>query len=144
VRIYSRASDWLVFVSGAEVDSAERVIEMRASDDHLDPPDRGILSFAFRAEPVVPLLGDRFPAVADERGLRATIEVAFTNDADAKEAADRAGAVLTALRASARLLGRLAAGAHANAIASTMVVRIELDAAGLRSVIDCVTGGAEC
>jgi hypothetical protein len=159
VRIYSRPSDWLVFVSGAELDSAERVIEQRVNDDHVEPPDRGVLSYAFRAEPVIVELTARFPTVAetlrgattvsgsvaaDDRGLRATIEVAFTNEADAKEAADRATALIGVLRASERLLGRLASGAHVNAMASTLVIRIELDAAGLRTVVGCVAGGAEC
>jgi hypothetical protein len=158
-RIYTRASDWLVFVSAAEIDSAERVIERRADDEHVDPPDRGVLSYAFRAEPIVPLLGQKFSAVAealrgatnvsgsvaaDERGLRATLEVAFTNEADAVEAGKRAEAVISALRTSERLLGVLAKGARVSPVGSTMVVRIELDARGLSTVIECATREARC
>jgi hypothetical protein len=158
-RIYSRASDWLVFVSAAEIDSAERVIERRMDDEHVEPPDRGILSYAFRAEPVLPLLGPKFPSVAeslqgatnvsgsvaaDDRGLRATIEVAFTNEADAAEAGKRASAVVSVLRKSGRLLGLLASGATVSPVGSTMVVRIELDARGLATVVECATREAGC
>lgn len=158
-RIYSRATDWLVFVSAAEIDSAERVIERRMDDEHVEPPDRGILSYAFRAEPVMPLLGPKFPSVAeslhgatnvsgsvdaDDRGLRATVEVAFTNEADAAEAGKRASAVVSVLRKSGRLLGLLASGATVNPIGSTMVVRIELDARGLATVIECASREAGC
>jgi hypothetical protein len=158
-RIYARASDWLIFVSAAEIDSAERVIDRRANDEHVEPPDRGIVSYAFRAEPIVPLLGPKFPSVAealhgatnisgsvaaDERGLRATIEVAFTNEVDAAEAGKRAEAVVSALRTSGRLLGVLASGAHVSPVGSTMVIRIELDARGLSTVIECVAREARC
>lgn len=158
-RIYSRANDWLVFVSAAEIDSAERVIERRAADEHVEPPDRGILSYALRAEPIVLLLGPKFPAVsetlngatnisgsvaADDRGLRATLEVVFTNETDALEAGKRAEAVVAALRTSGHLLGLLASGAHVSPVGSTMVVRIELDARGLAKVIECATREARC
>jgi hypothetical protein len=158
-RIYARASDWLVFVSAAEIDSAERVIERRADDEHVEPPDRGVISYAFRAEPVLALLAAKFPAVAealhgatnisgsvaaDDRGLRATLEVVFTNDADAAEAGKRTEAVVSVLRASGRLLGVLASGAHVSPMGSTMVIRIELDARGLATVIECVTREARC
>lgn len=158
-RIYARVTDWLVFVSAAEIDSAERVIEQRKDDEHVEPPDRGILSYAFRAEPVVLLLGPKFPSVAeslhgatnvsgsvaaDDRGLRATVEVAFTNDADATEAGRRASAVISVLRTSGRLLGLFASGATVTPVGSTMVVRIELDARGLATVIECATREAGC
>jgi len=158
-RIYARASDWLVFVSAAEIDSAERVIERRADDEHVEPPDRGVLSYAFRPEPIMPLLGPKFPAVAkaldgatnvsgsvaaDERGLRATLEIVFTNEADATEAGKRLEAVLSVLRTSGRLLGLLASGAHVSPVGSTMVVRIDLDARGLATVIECATREARC
>lgn len=158
-RIYARASDWLVFVSEAEIDGAERVIEKRARDEHVDPPDRGILSCAFRAEPVGDLLEKKFPAVAealrgattvsgsvdaDERGLHATLETVFTNDADAAEADGKLERLFAALRSSEHLLGRVAKGAHASVFAATLVIRVELDAKGLATVVDCVTTGAEC
>jgi hypothetical protein len=158
-RIYVRSNDWLVFVSSAEVDSAERVIERRADDPHVDPPDRGIVSYAFRAEQVGPLLAARFPAVAellrgatmvsggvsaDDRGLRATLETVFTNDTDAAEAASRTTTVVAALRGSGRLLGVIASGTHVSAVGSTVVLRVELDARATTAVVECATSGKGC
>lgn len=158
-RIYTRANDWFVFLSTAEIDSAERVIERRASDEHVEAPDRGILSYALRPEPILPLLRSKFPSVAetlqgatnvsgsvaaDDRGMKATLDVVFTNDADAAEAGSRAASVVSALRGSGRLLGLLAKGATVNPIGSTMVVRVELDARGLATVVDCATSEKGC
>jgi hypothetical protein len=158
-RLYARAEDWLVFVSEAEVDAAERAIELRAGDEHLDPKEHGILSVAARVPPLVPFIAPKYPLVAealnaavrleavadaDDRGLRAEIEVHYENDADAKEGRERLLPLLSALRRAEGLLGRLAQGAEASAQGSVLLVRITLDGPSLAAVIGCLDKAGGC
>jgi len=157
-RIYARADDWLVFVSSAELDSTERVIEERVADEHVDPPDRGMLSLAARVPSLVSVLTPSFPvaaqalegagaleasADADDRGLRATLQVRFDDDPGANQARDRARLLLGVLGRAEGPVGRLAKGATAEVVGPTMVVKIELDAQGLAGLVRCV-GGEPC
>jgi len=154
-RIYARADDWLVFVSEAEVDSAERAIELRAGDDHLDPPERGIASFAARAPAVLPFLSREYPLVvealdgadrlegsaeADDRGLRASISAKFASETDAAAGKERLAPLLTALREKDGFLGLLARGTEMSVLGSTLVVQTTLDGAGLAKLITCFDG----
>jgi hypothetical protein len=158
-RLYARADDWLVFVSEAEVDAAERAIELRAGDDHLDPSEHGILSIAARVPPLLPLVAPKYPLVAealssavrleavadaDDRGLRAELEVHYDNDADAKEGRERLLPLLSALQRAEGPLGRLARGAEASALGPVLLVRIRLDAPSLAAMIGCFDKAGGC
>jgi hypothetical protein len=158
-RIYERLSDWLVFVSEAEVDSAERAIERRARDARVDPPERGIASFAARVEPLLPLLAPRFPLVAealtsastvegsasaDDRGLLAGLAVHFPDASSAEAARGHAETLVAALRGTNGLFGTLAKGTEAAAVGSDLVLRIALDGPTLARVVGCLGVGEGC
>jgi hypothetical protein len=156
-RLYARADDWLVFVSEAEVDGAERAIELRAGDEHVDPPERGIVSLAGRVPPLVPLLAPNYPSVAealgsavrfegvadaDDRGLRAAFEVRYQTDQDATQGRERLVPLLGALQRAAGPLGRVARGADATVTGAALVVHVTLDGPDLAALIGCFDGGA--
>ena len=158
-RIYARADDWLVFVSTAEIDAAERSIERRAGDEHVDPPDHGLVSIAARTPPLVPLLSKSYPAVAealegasvldgsataDERGLAAELSARFETDPDATRARDRMKLLQSVLSHARGPFALLAQGAAVAAVGTSMVVRIHVDPTGLASIFDCVRGTGGC
>jgi hypothetical protein len=158
-RIYARADDWLVFVSTAEVDAAERSIERRAADEHVDPPDHGLVSLAARTEPLVPLLAKSYPAfaealegaslldgsaTADDRGLGAELAARFTTGTDAERARDRMKLLQSVLSHAKGPFALLAQGATVSAVGTNLVVRIRLDPAGLSSILGCVKGQGAC
>jgi hypothetical protein len=155
-RLYARADDWLVFVSEAEVDGAERAIELRAGDEQIQPPEHGIVSLAARVPPLLPLLRPNYPAVAealgaavrlegsaaaDDRGLRATFEIRYQEAKDALEGHDRLVPLLGALSHAKGAVGRLARGADVAATGAVLVLRITLDGPGLAALIGCFGGG---
>ncbi len=156
-RVYARANDWLVFVSSAELDSTARSLDRGSSDPHLDPPDRGLFSLSARVPPLVPLLLPGYrplaealagatmldaSVLADDRGLRVNVDVRFETGGAAVEARDRARLLLAVLGRATGLVGKLARGAVADAEATTLFVKIELDARGLSEVIGCLTGAS--
>jgi hypothetical protein len=150
-RLYARADDWLVFVSEAEVDGAERAIERRAGDEQVEPPEHGIVSLAARVSPLVPLLAPKYPSVAealggavrlegvadgDDRGLRATLEIRYQGEADANRGRERLVPLLEALRETKKgPLGRLARGADASVTGPVLVLRVVLDGPSLAALI---------
>jgi len=148
-----------VFVSTAEIDATERSIERHAGDEHVDPPDRGLVSVAARARPLVPLLSRSFPAfaealegaslldgsaTADERGLSADVATRFTTEADADRARDRMKLLQSVLSHAKGPFALLAQGATVSAVGASMIVRIRVDAAGLASILGCVKGQGAC
>jgi hypothetical protein len=158
-RVYTRTDDWLVFVSEAEVDSAARAIEQRAGDEHVDPADKGIISVSARAAPLVPLLAQGYPTLAevldsaklidaradaDDRGLRSTLEVRFDTEVHARDALGRALPLLTALKGARGVAGRLARGATGSVQGVVLVIAVVLDAKQLAELIGCLDGGPEC
>jgi hypothetical protein len=158
-RIYARSDDWLLFVSNAEVDAAERSIERSSGDEHVDPPDRGVVSLSARARPLVRLLAPSYPAVAealegaktiegsaaaDDRGLLVDLSARFATPQDAVRAGDRARLFLSVLAHAQGPFALLAQGATATPVATSLVVRVHLDAKGLATIIGCFGASAGC
>lgn len=157
-RIYARGDDWLVLVSEAEVDSVERMIERRAGDAHVDPPDRGLASAALRAGPVVRLLGPRFPAlsileeaelvevVAEPApgGLSVWFSATFPGRNGAPAAALRLKEVVQRVATSQGPWGRAASGASVEEVGETVVVRTLVDAEALAALLGCAAGDSGC
>ncbi len=154
-RIYVKGGEWIVFVSEAEVDSTARVVERRQIDEHVEPPDRGLVALAARTEPLVPMVAARFPAVADtlrgaslvqasaaadDRGLKATLEVQFSEETDAEAAQGGMRKLLEILRASDGVFGILAKGADATVVGPSLVVRITLDARAFANFVGALSG----
>src|SRR5262249_33277061 len=124
-RIYARADDWLVFVSTAEIDAAERAIERRAGDEHVDPPERGLVSVAARVHPLVPPLQTDYPAfaealedaeslegsaTADDRGLDVELAARFRTEAAAGRARERVQLLVSVLAHATGPFAALAKG----------------------------------
>jgi hypothetical protein len=158
-RIYARSDDWLVFVSNAEVDAVERSIERHSNDEHVDPPDHGIVSLSARARPLVRLLAADYPAVAealedaktvegsataDDRGLSLDISARFQTAADAVRAGDRARLLFSVLAHAKGPFALLAQGAVPTAVGTSLVVRVHLDAKALATIIGCLGGSGDC
>jgi hypothetical protein len=154
-RIYARADDWFVFVSTAEIDAAERTMERRAVDEHVDPPDHGLVSLAARPRPLVPLLAKSYPAfaealeganlldgsaTADERGLAAELAARFTTEADAEHARDRMKLLQSVLSHAKGPFALLALGTTVSAVGTSLLVRIRVDPGGLATILGCVKG----
>jgi hypothetical protein len=149
-RIYLRVDDLLVFVSSAEIDSAERSIEARVRDDDLEPPEKGAVSVAARLKPLSRTLLERSPAAArllargqrltasadlDADGLRAEIELSFDTEEDARDVADAAGLLVAALAENGDLPKSLAESLRIEAVGTSMVVRLSLGAEELVGLI---------
>ena len=158
-RIYARGDDWLVFVSTAEVDATERSIERAAGDDHVDPPDHGLVSVAARTRPLVKLLAPNYPAVAealedastlegsaaaDDRGLAVDLSARFSTEADAVKARDRTKLLVSVVSHAKGPFALLAQGATVTAVGTNVVVRVRVDAKGFASLLGCLQGGGSC
>lgn len=158
-RIYLRSPDRLVFVSEAEIDSTERVVELGADDGQLHPPDRGIVSLSARPASLAALLEERFPAVAGAiegatlldafadagaSGLEAEVSLRFPGAEDAAGARERAVTLFSALEKAPGVLGLVGKGTRAEAIGSSLVVRLALPAEGLNAVLGCLGGAGGC
>ena len=156
-RIYARGDDWLVFVSTAEIDAAERAIERRAGDDHVDPPDRGLLSLAARVRPLVSLLRPDYPAfaealeeaesvegsaTADDRGLDVELAARFRTEADAGRARERVQLLVSVLAHATGPFATLAKGAATSAVGASAVVRVHLDAKAFAELVGADVKGA--
>jgi hypothetical protein len=140
---------------GAGADLRQRRRERRQIDEHVEPPDRGLVALAARTEPLVPMVAERFPAVADtlrgaslvqasaaadDRGLKATLEVQFSEETDAEAAQGRMRKLLEILRASDGVFGILAKGADATVVGPALVVRITLDARAFADFVGSLSG----
>lgn len=158
-RAYAFVDERLVFVSEAEIDSVERVLEYRIDDDHVDPPDRGLVSIAARPGPVSGLLAAQFPAIATvldqatslqgyadagEEGLRGTLEAGFATEDDARKAARQADALLSVLRQARGLVGRVARSAESSAVGRRLLIRLSTDGPGLAKLVGCLQGASGC
>jgi hypothetical protein len=83
-------------------------------------------------------------ADADDRGLRATLEVRFTKGEDAQAAQEQLTPLIAAMKDAHGVAGRLARGATAATQDKVLVVTVVLDPTKLAELIGCLDGGAEC
>jgi len=140
-RVYAFRSEQLVFVSPAEVDSVEAVLEHGAPPSPLRPREQGVLGFAARLRALRYGLAQRYPSLArsvgDAAGLEGTvsaspeglvldISVELPSEAGAQDAAEALGRVQQALSLSDGKLGALAQGARTEAVGRYVVVRVAL------------------
>jgi hypothetical protein len=149
-RLYTRADELWILVSTAELDSVERQLEQRAGDPHLEPAEKGVLSFAARGGAVARALEDRSVQIArllsaseevrghvdlDAESLDAEMELDVASEAAARDAAD-------GLAHLAQVFGRLGPEAgtvvHAlsiEAVGQQVVLRLKLPHALLAGVL---------
>jgi hypothetical protein len=110
--LYAHLDDLWVVASEAEIDAVERVLEGRATEPNVEPPERGVISFAARLPALATLLRAESPksarllerardaqASADltAEGLVLSAEMRFAEEAEAARAASALKLLLYAL-----------------------------------------------
>lgn len=155
-RVYLHSEALAVFVSEAEIDSTERAVELALDDGALEPPARGLLSFAARVRPLLRQLSGRFPEVADalgsagramgyaevdSTGLSGAIEIDFADPVDAEQATRKAGVLLDQLALAPAPWGSLARSTERDTVGETMVLRIAVGGRTLAELLACINDG---
>jgi hypothetical protein len=140
-RVYAFGDERLVFVSTAEIDSVEAVIERGLTPNQLKPKASGVFGFALRLRGVRTTLGQRFPLLAvafgdavhldgsveaTDAGLALEVSLELPDAAGATRSADAFGRVRQALLATEGKLAVAAEGAQATAVGRFVVVRLPL------------------
>jgi len=140
-RIYAFRSEQLVFVSPAEIDSVEAVLERGMRPTLLRPREQGVLAFAARLRSLRYGIAQRYPSVAralgDAAGLEGAIDATpeglgldmsfeLPSEVDAQASAESLGRVKEALAGADGKLGALAKGARTEAVGRYVVVRLAL------------------
>jgi hypothetical protein len=113
-RLYAFRDEQLVFVSAAEIDAVEALLEGGRAASTVQPPARGVIAFAARLRGVQRTFGKRFPilasALGDARavsgsleargdGLVAEVALELETDEQAQRVAELARSVATVLGA---------------------------------------------
>ena len=141
-RIYRRLDDLLLFVSEAEIDGVELVVERGERVTRVHAPAEGAVSGAIRAPTLARLVRDRAPAAArlldDARmvsvqleppgpGLKGELEVEFREPDSARRAGDATQLLAAALREQGGIEGAIVERIDVSAVGSSLVLRLELD-----------------
>jgi hypothetical protein len=158
-RAYLYGDGLVVLLSEAEIDSVERRIEQGGSEPSVEPPDRGTVSVALRVARVLPLLGDRFPAVTtalaeaaeasghasfDALGLRGSFEVGFPEAKDAEGAREAAATLLDRIALARGVPGMVARSISARAVGSTLVLELSMGLEPTARLVACASRGIAC
>jgi hypothetical protein len=140
-RIYVFRDEQLVFVSAAELDSVEAVLERGMRPSPLRPREQGVLAFAARLRALRYGIAQRYPSIAravgDAAGIEGSIDATpeglglelsleLPSELDAQASAEALGRVKEALAGADGKLGALAQGARAEAVGRYVVVRLAL------------------
>ena len=139
-RVYARLDEILVFVTAAEIDGVERVLERGVRDAHPTPPERGIVSVAARPRAFSAGLRQRAPAAArflaksenleasaDVLGDRLKIELSMTMDSEesARRAADAAGLLALELIEQRSIPESIAKSLSIEAVGTSVVLHVD-------------------
>lgn len=140
-RIYAFRNEQLVFVSAAEIDSVEAVLEHGGRPSTLRPREQGVLAFAARLRALRFGLAQRYPSLArtigeasgvegsvagSPDGLTLDLSFELPSEAAAQESAEGLGRVQEALSSGDGKLAALARGAKREAVGRYVVVRLAL------------------
>ena len=158
-RIYLRLPDLMIFVSAAEIDSAERVIERGADDPRLEPPEKGAIALEARIGRLAEAIAARSPAAArlleparrlratidlDAGGLRAELELDFELEEQARRAADATAIFARAVIESKGAASRIASALRVEAVGQTLVLGFRLGPVELAELVACARGESDC
>ncbi len=158
-RIYAHSDSLLVFVSTAEIDSAQRCIEKRAGDDHMEPEAKGAMSIAARLPPLAGLIEKRSPAAArllssasklsadadlGAQGLDAELDVDFDSEDHAKTAADAAGLLAKGVAGEGGATAAVAKALHIESVGKSLVVRVKMTREKLAELTVCARAPEKC
>ena len=141
-RVYAFSNDRLVFVSAAEIDSVEAVLERHRAPSSLKPQSRGVLAFAARLRTLGTTLVDRYPELADAvgpatalqgvvdatpTGLGLEVALELPSEASAERTSDALGRIRQALATTAGKMAAMAQNANIQAVGRFAVVRVALE-----------------
>lgn len=150
-RLYRRDDDLLVFVSEAELDSVELVLERGATVDRVEAPNEGALAVAARAPILARLVYADAPAAArlldqarlvsahvelTAAGLAGELDVEFREPTTADDAARASRVLGAALKEQGGPLATVLEGVDISAVGTSLVVRVELEAAALGALVE--------
>lgn len=140
-RLYAFGDERLVFVSSAEIDSVEAVLEGGLAPSVLRPKESGVLAFAARLRAFRTGLGARFPllagAVGDavkldgsvesaSEGLELEMSLELPDEAGAERSANAFGKVRQAMATTDGKLGEVARSTETSAVGRFVVMRANL------------------
>jgi hypothetical protein len=141
-RVYAFADERLVFVSEAEIDSVEAVLEHGMASSPLRPQSRGVLAFAARLRTLGFTLVDRYPELADAvgpaeavqgtidatpTGLGLEIALELPSEGGATRTSEALDGIRRALTTDEGKLGAMAKNANVQAVGRFAVVRVGVD-----------------
>lgn len=141
-RVYAFANERLVFVSAAEIDSVEAVLERQRAPSSLKPQSRGVLAFAARLRTLGTTLVDRYPELADAigpadavqgvvdstaTGLGLEVALELPSEASAERTSAALGRIRQALAAAAGKMAAMAQSSNIQAVGRFAVVRVALE-----------------
>jgi hypothetical protein len=141
-RVYAFGDDALVFVSPAEIDSVEAVIEHGMPPNPLRPKASGVLSFAARLRALRLGLGYQYPSLAnalgDAAGVEGSVESSGTglavelsfelpSEAGAAESAAALARVQQAVATTEGKLGTMAHDTKIEAVGRYVVLHLALE-----------------
>jgi hypothetical protein len=141
-RVYAFADERLVFVSEAEIDSVEAVLERGMAPSTLRPQSRGVLAFAARLRTLGSVLLDRYPDLADAVGpasaVQGTIDSTATGlglevalelptEGAATRTSDALDRIRQALTTSEGKMATMAQNANVQAVGRFAVVRVAVE-----------------
>lgn len=139
-RAYARLDELFVFVTPAEIDSVERVLERGIRDAHPTPPERGIVSLAARPHAFSAGLRQRAPAAArflakserleasaDLAADRLKVEIAMTmeDEGSARRTADATGLLVLELIEQGAIPKLIARSLSVEAVGTSVVVGLD-------------------
>ena len=141
-RVYAFANERLVFVSAAEIDSVEAVLERQRAPSSLKPQARGVLAFAASLRTLGTTLVDRYPELADAigpadavqgvldstaTGLGLEVALELPSEASAERTSAALGRIRQALAGAAGKMAAMAQSANIQAVGRFAVVRVAFE-----------------
>jgi hypothetical protein len=141
-RVYAFADDRLVFVSEAELDSVEAVLEHGMAPSSLKPQSRGVLAFAARLRTLGFALVNRYPEIAEAvgpvraiqgvvdatpTGLGLELALELPDEGAAARTSEAVDGIRQALTKSEGKMAAMAQNANVQAVGRFAVVRVALE-----------------
>ena len=141
-RVYAFGDAALIFVSPAEIDSVEAVVERGMAPNPLRPKANGVLAFAARVRALRLGLGAQYPSLADAVGdaarvegnvdstgvgLAVELELELPSEAAATASAAALGRVQQAVASTEGKLGTMAHDTKVEAVGRSVVLRLSLE-----------------
>jgi hypothetical protein len=141
-RVYAFGDERLVFVSTAEIDSVEAVLERGRAPSSVKPQSRGVLAFAARLRTLGAGLAASYPEFADAvgpalavqgvvdstaTGLGLEVALELPTEAEATRTSDALGRIRQALLTTEGKMAPMAQNANVQAVGRFAVVRVALE-----------------